>query len=90
MVDMRDEVVNNYDIISRKLEMRINEVLENNRQVMLILDNKGYSSTITCRRCKKTVKCPKCQISLTCRDSIKSRIVLVRQQSQWQLQLLPS
>ena len=65
MVDMRDEVLNNYDIISRKLEMRINEVLENNRQVMLILDNKGYSSTITCRRCKKTVKCPKCQISLT-------------------------
>ena len=65
LVDMKDEVINNHDIISRKLEMRIDEALSNNKQVMLILDNKGYSSNITCRRCKKTIKCPKCQISLT-------------------------
>lgn len=32
---------------------------------MLILNAKGYSNNVACRKCGKVLKCPKCQISLT-------------------------
>lgn len=65
LVPMRDEVLENNEIISSMLDLRIKQTLSMNKQVMLILDSKGYSQNIVCRKCKKVLKCPKCEISLS-------------------------
>lgn len=43
----------------------IKRVVANHQKVLLILDHKGYSSNVVCRRCGKPIKCPKCRIPLT-------------------------
>ena len=40
-------------------------VLNRNEQVILFLNKRGYSSTITCSECGKTFTCPNCDITLT-------------------------
>lgn len=65
LVQMKDEVLENNDIISSVLDRRIKDAFYREKQVMLILDSKGYSQTIKCRKCKTVLKCPKCNISLS-------------------------
>lgn len=65
LVNMYDEIVNNREVISRRLEEEIRKTLANNKQVMLILNAKGYSNVLTCRSCGKVASCPKCNIPLT-------------------------
>lgn len=65
LVNMKDELLNNNNsIISDKLKNSLEETLANNKQAMLILNAKGYSPSMMCKRCGKVVKCPKCNISL--------------------------
>jgi primosomal protein N' (replication factor Y) len=40
------------------------ETLYNNRQVILYLDNKSYSTAIKCRECGHVLRCPNCKIPL--------------------------
>lgn len=65
IVDMQDELLQNRLLVSKKLEEGINKALAKDKQVMLILNSKGYSNTLKCRKCGKVIKCEKCNIPLT-------------------------
>ena len=65
LVDMKDEIKNRHAIISRILEQKINECLNNNEQVILLLNRRGYSTVTTCKNCGYVHKCLACDIPLT-------------------------
>ena len=72
LVDMAEEVKNRHPIISRELECSIIEKLNQNEQIMLLLNRRGHSTTITCSNCGFTYRCPHCEISLTYHKSSKN------------------
>lgn len=66
IVDMREELNSgNKSILSVKLYNAIEENLKNNKQTILFLNRRGYSTFISCRKCGYVAKCENCDISLT-------------------------
>ena len=73
--DMRQELMaGNKAIFSRKLHERINRSLEQNRQVILFLNRRGYSPFISCRECGYVMRCRECNISMTYHKSDNTAI----------------
>ena len=72
LVNMQDEVKNRHNIISKLLEEKIQERLDNHEQIMLLLNRRGYSTTVTCSSCGFVYKCPYCDITLTYHNSSNS------------------
>ena len=62
---MRDELKKGNRIFSEELLESIKVRLDNDEQVILFLNRRGYSTTITCKECGNTIKCPNCDIPLT-------------------------
>ena len=62
---MKNEIKKGYKILSKELISDINDRLNKNEQVILLLNRRGYSTTITCKECGNTIKCPNCDIPLT-------------------------
>jgi primosomal protein N' (replication factor Y) len=52
-------------IFSHKLRKSISEVLAKKQQVILLLNRRGFSTSVSCRKCGKVFKCPDCGIALT-------------------------
>jgi primosomal protein N' (replication factor Y) len=67
MVDMRLEFqeTGREQVISRKLSSEIAERLERKEQVMVLLNRRGYSPTVLCRTCGKTMQCQNCAVAMT-------------------------
>lgn len=66
IVDLRKELANgNRSMISMELYKKILENLKNNKQTILFLNRRGFSTFIMCRDCGFVAKCPNCNISLT-------------------------
>ncbi len=65
IVDMTKELKKRNFIISEELDKNIKETLNNQEQVILLLNRRGFSTVITCSNCGFTYKCPHCEISLT-------------------------
>ena len=65
VIDMKEEIKKGCRILSRELIEEINKKLDVNEQVILLLNRRGYSTTITCKECGETIKCPNCDIPLT-------------------------
>ena len=66
IVDMREELKSrNLSLFSRKLYNAINETLKDNKQIILFLNRRGYSTFISCRSCGYVFKCPECDVSMT-------------------------
>ena len=66
IVDLREELkAGNRSMFSFKLQEAIKENLENNKQTILFLNRRGYSTFIMCRECGYVAKCKNCNISLT-------------------------
>lgn len=66
VVDMRNELMNNNkSIFSKELYESINEALNNNEQIILFLNRRGFSSFVSCRKCGYVFQCDNCDISLT-------------------------
>ena len=72
LIDMKEEIKNRHPVISRILETKIQERLNNGEQIMLLLNRRGYSTTITCSACGFVYKCPHCDITLTFHKSSNS------------------
>jgi len=51
--------------VSRQLHQAINESLREGGQVILLLNRRGFSTSIQCPACGHVVKCPDCDIALT-------------------------
>lgn len=66
IVDMREELANgNRSMFSTELREAILDRLSRNEQIVLFLNQRGYSSFILCRDCGHVPQCPNCDISLT-------------------------
>ena len=66
IVDLRQELANgNRSIISERLNEEIQKNLENKKQTILFLNRRGFSTFVMCRDCGYTMKCRRCNISLT-------------------------
>ncbi len=65
-VDMRNELkAGNKTPISRRLRALIEQTLENDKQVILLINRRGYNTFIACCDCGNVITCPNCSISLT-------------------------
>lgn len=66
VIDLREELkARNRSIFSRYLSQRINECLEQKKQILLFINRRGYAGFISCRACGHVLKCPHCDVSLT-------------------------
>lgn len=66
IVDMREELKKgNKSIFSENLKNDILNTINENNQIILFLNRRGYSTFVSCRNCGYVVKCPNCNISLT-------------------------
>ncbi|MCF8010807.1 MAG: primosomal protein N' [Clostridiales bacterium] len=66
VVDMRKEFSSgNKAIFGSELFNAVNKRLEDNEQVILFLNRRGFNTFVVCRECGMVLKCPNCDISLT-------------------------
>lgn len=66
IVDLREELANgNKSMISEKLREEIQANLDNNQQTILFLNRRGFASFVMCKDCGETIKCDRCDITLT-------------------------
>ncbi len=66
LVDMRKELsYGGSSVISKSLQRSMADAIDNRKQIMLIVNNLGFSNLMQCRSCMKVMKCPTCGVSLT-------------------------
>lgn len=51
--------------VSRQLHVAIDHALKDDGQVILLLNRRGFSTSIQCPACGEVVRCPDCDIALT-------------------------
>ena len=65
LVDMRAEKEsNNWEPLSRRLADAITGTLAADRQVILLLNRRGYATVLLCKDCGFTASCPDCSVTL--------------------------
>lgn len=67
IVDMRDEMARKkaVSIFSHTLQSWIQKDISANKQVILFLNRRGFSTFISCRKCGHVLNCKRCSVSLT-------------------------
>ena len=65
VVDMRKEhEENNWTLLSRHLRDRVTSALSAGRQVILLLNRRGFSTFLICKDCGHAYRCPSCSVNL--------------------------
>ena len=65
IVDMRQELKDNHrNIFSRPLLKALENVFEQGRQAILLLNRRGYATFVLCRECGHVMRCEACNVSL--------------------------
>ncbi|MGL5972525.1 MAG: replication restart helicase PriA, partial [Oscillospiraceae bacterium] len=65
IIDMKDEIKNgNTSSISRFLIEEIKKEVNKNNQVILLVNRRGYDTSLVCADCFTTLKCKKCSVNL--------------------------
>jgi primosomal protein N' (replication factor Y) (superfamily II helicase) len=65
VVDMREEhKEDNWTFLSRHLRDRIGAALDSKRQIILLLNRRGFSTFLVCKDCGHTYRCPQCSVNL--------------------------
>lgn len=67
LVNMRDEYAGRGPdvVVSQALEDAIERRLAAREQVVVLLNRRGYATSVFCRQCGDTFECPNCSVSLT-------------------------
>ncbi|MDD3925120.1 MAG: primosomal protein N' [bacterium] len=66
IIDMREELKSgNRRVFSLGLMQAVREALDDDKQSILFLNRRGYSTFVLCRGCGYSVQCPNCSVSLT-------------------------
>jgi primosomal protein N' (replication factor Y) len=65
LVDLRLREHRDQGALSRPLRQAIQEALQEQGQVILLLNRRGYATTIQCPACGHVVNCPDCDLPLT-------------------------
>lgn len=65
-VDMRGELnAGNRDVLSRALTELLKKTVADGQQAILLLNRRGWSTIVMCRKCGAVVACPNCGLSMT-------------------------
>ncbi len=65
LIDMNEEHRhNNWTFLSRYLHQKIEETLNQKRQVILLLNRRGFSISLICKECGFVYTCPSCSVNL--------------------------
>ena len=64
VVDMRQEAMGE-SVLGPTLLHRMRECLDEGKQVILLLNRRGFRTHVSCRNCGEVITCPSCSISLT-------------------------
>ena len=63
-IDLKNELRSgNNSYLSHYLIKTLDDVINNNKQALLIVNNKDSSGYVQCRACGEVLKCPKCNLS---------------------------
>ena len=62
---LEDLLIDKDKIFNDKVVAAINSEIEQDNQVIIFLNKRGYSTSVTCNYCNHTIKCKNCDISLT-------------------------
>lgn len=66
VVDMREELrLGNHSMFSGLLLQKLEECISKGQQAMLFINRRGYASSVNCRKCGETIKCDRCDVSMT-------------------------
>ncbi len=67
IVDMREELTRSKKIplLSQSLKEWIRKDLAEDKQIILFLNRRGFSTFISCRKCGYVLRCKRCDVSLT-------------------------
>ena len=73
VVDMREEyaAAGPDAIISGTLAAAISARLDRGEQAMVLLNRRGFATTVFCRQCGETLDCPNCSVTLTVHRAAK-------------------
>ena len=73
-VDMRRELRDgNKNVLSRALQSLLTKTLAKNRQAILLLNRRGWSTFVMCRSCGHVVSCPECGLPMAYHKDKKMR-----------------
>lgn len=73
VVDMREEFYREArSIFSNLMINSINETLRNKKQVILLMNRRGFYTSVQCKTCGELIKCPKCDIPMIYHNSDKT------------------
>lgn len=65
IADMREELARgNRSVLSDLLYEKIEEALKNRHQIIILLNRRGFSTFVMCRKCGYTVKCDQCEVPM--------------------------
>ena len=66
IINMANEIrKKNYTLFSEEMRERIQDTINQNRQVLLLLNKRGYASYVRCLDCGEVIHCPNCEVTLT-------------------------
>ena len=74
LVDMKKENLAKNHFISKSLEYEINKSLENNEQILLFLNRRGYAPITLCKSCGFKISCKNCSAYATYHQKINKLI----------------
>lgn len=70
IVDMTEELSRgNHSIFSVSLQEALSRCLDEGHQAMLMINRRGYSTFVSCRKCGHVEKCEMCDVSMTYHQS---------------------
>ena len=73
VIDMREEFYReSRSIFSNTLINKINETLNNKKQTILLMNRRGFYTSVQCQTCGELIKCPKCDIPMIYHASDKT------------------
>ena len=63
----------NRDLLEQKvIDTFMDEIYNKNNKVIIFQNRRGYSSFLQCKKCKETIQCPNCSVTLTYHSSKKA------------------
>jgi primosomal protein N' (replication factor Y) len=67
LVDMREEFLETRTnaVFSRRVVDAVHEKLEAGEQAMLLMNRRGFSSSVACRSCGERIECVNCAVAMT-------------------------